>query len=614
MKPPFETPTMPATASDLELLRRFEPVVRYTRGEQFFPMDIESYIRTCSLWAHYPGGHMEMLVKEGELTLEKITESRQASFGTVLFMRFVEPLTIAESAQVVVEHRLLHRKAGNQFQPGSGRLARGGFLPRLADALFSISLLLRGRVPAATAVAAELAYSALREKDARYIYYGRVVRQSSWIILQYWYFLAYNNWRSRFYGVNDHESDWETATIYLYEAEGQLIPEWVAYAMHEFHGDDLRRRWDDRDELELVDGHPVIYAGAGSHASYFRRGEYQAEVSLPLPRWLSVVTKTWQRFWSQILGLGEAQRNPFRIPFVDYARGDGLSIGVEQGKSWSPMLIDENTPWVSEYRGLWGLYAKDPISGENAPAGPMYNRDGTPRVSWFDPLGFAALDKVPPPPLELDLLEKKIQSIHQRQVDLEIEIPRQSSQLQSMGIELASLEGNPHQAKLYLSLKEKTDILTETVKSLRRAYSENAAVLQSLRQRLLRLKRGMKDAPHAHVHNLVEPVSIARIRFETVTETWAAISLSVLLIALAVLIYFIPESLGFSISILVVTFILVESILRGNFVRTLSSLTTVLAVFTALLLLFHFWRELLLAGLVTLALFLLQQKIRELRT
>src|SRR5262249_44406939 len=28
-------------------------------------------------------------------------------------------------------------------------------------------------------------------------------------------------------------------------------------------------------DLELVDGHPVIYAGAGSHASYFRRGEYQ---------------------------------------------------------------------------------------------------------------------------------------------------------------------------------------------------------------------------------------------------------------------------------------------------------------------------------------------------
>jgi hypothetical protein len=42
---------------------------------------------------------------------------------------------------------------------------------------------------------------------------------------------------------------------------------------------------------------------------------------------------------------------------------------------------------------MWGLYAQDPISGENAPAGPMYNRDGSVRAGWYDPLGFAELDK-----------------------------------------------------------------------------------------------------------------------------------------------------------------------------------------------------------------------------
>ena len=33
--------------------------------------------------------------------------------------------------------------------------------------------------------------------------------------------------------------------------------------------------------------------------------------------------------------------------------------------------------WVSGYRGLWGLYTRDPFEGEDAPAGPMYNRDKT---------------------------------------------------------------------------------------------------------------------------------------------------------------------------------------------------------------------------------------------
>ena len=60
---------------------------------------------------------------------------------------------------------------------------------------------------------------------------------------------------------------------------------------------------------------------------------------------------------------------------------------------------------MNAFRGLWGLYAQDPIAGENPPAGPMYNRDGSVRAAWFDPLGFADLDKVPPPPDALPRLE-----------------------------------------------------------------------------------------------------------------------------------------------------------------------------------------------------------------
>ena len=43
-------------------------------------------------------------------------------------------------------------------------------------------------------------------------------------VLQYWFFFCYNSWRSGFHGVNDHESDWEMVTLYLYENEGNLYP------------------------------------------------------------------------------------------------------------------------------------------------------------------------------------------------------------------------------------------------------------------------------------------------------------------------------------------------------------------------------------------------------
>ena len=96
-----------------------------------------------------------------------------------------------------------------------------------------------------------------------------MTRQAGWTILQYWFFFYSNPWRSGFHGVNEHESNWEMVTLYLYEDGGQLAPEWAAYASHDFHGDDLRRRWDDTADLTIENGHPVVHAGAGSHSSYF---------------------------------------------------------------------------------------------------------------------------------------------------------------------------------------------------------------------------------------------------------------------------------------------------------------------------------------------------------
>ncbi len=403
MDQPFDRPVAPANASDMDLLRKFEPVVLFTKGEQFFPVDVDHYVDESSLWEHTPNGRDELVVKQGELTLEKLTETRPAAFGTIRYLRFVENLNLMEAAQVLADQVVLRRHLGNHFHTGIGRLARGGFLPRLVDGLFSLSFLLRGKVSAATAAAAELDYNEMFSEEKKYTYYGRVVRQNGWTILQYWFFYCFNSWRSGFHGVNDHESDWELANIYLYEDDGQLIPEWVAYASHDFKGDDLRRRWDDQDELKMIDGHPIIFAGAGSHASYFHRGEYQAQVDLPLPSWFSGLIRAWNKLWTDTLG--QPAVSSFQIPFVDFARGDGIGIGPTRRRLWSPVLIDETTPWVSQYRGLWGLFARDPISGENAPAGPMYNRDGSPRGSWYDPLGFAGLDKVPPPTEAMKMLE-----------------------------------------------------------------------------------------------------------------------------------------------------------------------------------------------------------------
>ena len=302
-------PGIPASSADLEILRAFEPIVRYTKGEKFYPMAVEPYVEASSLWLYVADGADEELVAEGNLSLDGLVEPRDAPFRSLFYLRFVHPLDLGESTHALAEERQLAKREQNEFHAGVGRLARGGLLPRLGDGLFSLSLLLRGNVPGATAAAAVLKYAQIREQDGRFVYQGRVARQSGWTICQYWFFFAYNPWRSGFHGVNDHESDWEMVSVYLYEDDGRLRPEWVAYASHDFHGADLRRRWDDPVDLELQDGHPVVYAGAGSHASYFKQGEYQAEVPIPSPRQFKRAAETIGRLWRTTLGQGD-DRSP----------------------------------------------------------------------------------------------------------------------------------------------------------------------------------------------------------------------------------------------------------------------------------------------------------------
>ena len=611
MAPNSEHPSAPLGTPDLELLRKFEPVVYYTKGETFFPTEVEYYVNECSLWEHNPDGPDELLVKQGQLTLDKLVARRPAGFGSVRYLRFVESLDLANSARVLADRALLRRKQGNTFHAGIGRLARGGIMPRLADALFSLSFLLRGKVSAASAAAAELDYNAILEEHPQYRYYGRVVRQNGWTVLQYWFFFCFNSWRSGFHGVNDHESDWEMANVYLYEQDGQLIPEWVAYASHDFHGDDLRRRWDDAIELKIENGHPVIHAAAGSHASYFRRGEYQAEVSLPVPEWVSGLLQAWNKLWTETLGQPPVQA--FHIPFVDFARGDGLRIGPDGPSGWSPVQVDKSVAWVSQYRGLWGLFARDPISGENAPGGPMYNRDGSPRAAWYDPLGFAGLEKVPPPPKVLQLLEQDSREISRRQMELGRSIPQRAEVLALLGTQLKAMEGHPHLARQYAALEKQIATLSAEVHALRRENSENTALLEGLTQRLTQIRLGKKDDPQAHLRRLAVPDDPAeKLRFDRLAEGWAAISLSLLMFAIAGLVLLAPHYLWAGLGIVLILFLVVDSILRRAFVQTVGRITLLLAMFASVILLVHFWKWMLLAAVLGMGISLMVQRLREL--
>ncbi len=608
-----ESPSAPVEASDVELLRTFEPILLFTKGESFYPTDGEGHLAGSSLWVHLPDGNDKLLIESGELDVEKLCRHRDHPAGSKEFLRFTEPLGVAESARVLTEVARLRREAGDKFHPGIGRLARGGFIPRVFDAVFSLSLFLRGRVPLISAAAAKIEYREALRNDEKYVYYGRVTRQAGWTVLQYWFLYSYNDWRSGFNGANDHEADWENVLLYLYEKNGRLFPEWAAYASHDSHGDNLRRRCDDKEELQLLNGHPVVWVGAGSHASYFRPGEYQAVITLPLPNWVRLLVRSSDYIWTHVLGQAEGRRDPARIPFVDYARGDGKSIGPGQEVGWSPSVIDDDTPWVRNYQGLWGLYANDPWSGENAPAGPMYNPDGYPRRSWYDPLGFAGLDKEPPPPAAAQFLEHEISRVKTRQREVGRELTAKVSELQAKGAALEALASSPHLRERHDDLALEMTQLRDKVRDMRKECWENVALLDSLGRRQTRLQQGEKADPRAHLRDALQPVACSRMRFNRAAEAWASVSLSLILLAIVGLLVFAQHYMWIGLVIMVGALLLVESILRGHYSRTITAIAAILAIISAVLLLMHFWLWVIVAALVGLALLLLVQKLRELR-
>ena len=260
----------PVAEGEESLLRAYEPVACFAKGELFFPTAVDPYVAECSLWRRDPDGKTRCMVPAGDLTLERLCAEAVGCQDRPLSLRFVAtPLRRGAYRS--------WRRAPRERLIGGGRFTTTGMFGRLVEAGLRASLLLRGTVSAGWAAAAEVAYRE-RVGSERTIYYGRVVRTGGYLCLQYWYFYAMNDWRSTFSGVNDHEADWELAAVYLADRAGAAPrPAWVAFSSHDHRGDTLRRRWDDP-ELTRRGDHPVLFPGAGSHSGAFVPGDYVVSV------------------------------------------------------------------------------------------------------------------------------------------------------------------------------------------------------------------------------------------------------------------------------------------------------------------------------------------------
>ena len=518
----------------LSLARRFEPVVRYTAGELFFPMSVEAYVSRSALWETPPGGRetATRVLDHEALDIDRLCAHARANPDARMELRYAaQPMSRAEL-------RAWRRDPQRPRLRATSRFVTVGLVGRLVDALVRLSLTMRGRVPGGLTAATHSLY---RASDAarQFPYYAHVSVDGGYVVVQYWMFYAMNDWRSSFAGVNDHEADWEQVTVFLVptdevpagEPESAPGPDrpghwrafWVAFSSHDEVGADLRRRHDDPD-IGWVDGtHPVVNAGAGSHSGAYLPGDYLVRVQLrSLKRWFDAIARVRELLFPWTRG---TPRAGFGIPYVDYKRGDGIEVGPGTDRPWTPVLIDSSTPWVRDYRGLWGLDTDDPFGGERAPAGPMYERAGAIRESWADPVAWAGLDTVPPTPAEAAKVEAERRDELDRHRD---ELDREIAAQQYLTRRLVS--GLSHDA---VSTKRAnaaaSDISAET-KRLEDLRATRRVVVEQRDRLVDSMNQSQTVPPHAHLHRRVVPIrTTGGAQPGLLLRFWTEASISVLL-------------------------------------------------------------------------------------
>src|SRR5262245_12291264 len=598
---------------DLELLRRHEPLLRFTNAELFFPMDAALYVEGCDRLEGPTLREARVAIPAGELDLERLAAAGDPPPGEAQFLRFVAaPLNAVELA------RWRNRSDRTPFA-APGRLARVGLLARLVDAGLVTSLLLRGRVPGGTAAAASIKYDAIRAEDTSVVYHGRVVRDGRWVVLHYMFLYAMNDWRSSFDGANDHEADLEQCFVVLEELpDGRTTPAWFCAAAHDEKGDDLRRRWDDP-RLERVDGHPIVYPGAGSHATYLERGEYIMRLPFPGERKLRGPLGLVRRVWRDTLDqpdhgdLAGKVARALSVPFVDYARGDGPTVGPGAEHEWAPILVSDADTWVDGYRGLWGLDTGDRFAGERAPAGPKYTRTGTVRQSWMDPLGFAGLAKVPPPSRAPAVLEGRITELETERDGVRQEVAAIAADLPGLSEEVAGLRGAAgldHYAEGHLAALRAQEAKLAT---LRARDVELTRVIAASRARLAAVRAGEKDDPRGHLRHAAEPELPSHTRRRAFGEAWAALSVGLLIVLLAVVVWLRILPPIVAIPVVLGGYLAIEAFFDRSVGTLLLRVAVFLAVISAIILAVTFIREIVLVGLLGLGLLLIADNLGELR-
>ena len=224
-------PAAAAGISDLELLRRFEPIVRYTDGELFLPAPVDGYLAACDLLVGRSDRERTVLVPVGGLSVDDLA-GHIAPPG--------ENALPATRPGAVRRHRADPLAASSGPARASTRpvawrgwaSSRGSWTPGSPSRCCSGARCRAARPPRPRSSTRPRS----RTTRASCITPGSCAGTAG-SSLHYLFFYFMNDFRSTFGGANDHESDWEQVFVFLDDAA-----RWPQAGLDRGRGPRLHRR------------------------------------------------------------------------------------------------------------------------------------------------------------------------------------------------------------------------------------------------------------------------------------------------------------------------------------------------------------------------------------
>ncbi len=378
------------------LHEKYLPILRFARGERFFPMAVREFLAYSTLRRK---GQPEPLVERGRVTVDLLAREQKQPID--VFVQSV-PAALADQdvasrwgRDVIDALAGISRRAAS-WQMGLAQMAYLWLSPKTQKAtqLFwwnplVMSLIAMGRtsrsdlprldLPPEIGQAAAEAYARSRASIPTPTYYYRVTHDLRYVCLQYWLFYAFNDWATSYGGMNDHEGDWEGLYLFFEQDQAGQPIEPPAYITYVGHHSRLTKPWDHPD-VSREGTHPVAFVAGGSHATYPEAKEYDL---------------------IRIYGL------------VDYATGDGATI---RPADWRPGTSLDDEPWAVPYLGTWGTrywlgsswverllsgarrkLEEFGLPGVSGPRSPRYTDEATERPNWSRVVEWAGIFDLPAP-------------------------------------------------------------------------------------------------------------------------------------------------------------------------------------------------------------------------